>query len=276
MVAAVSGGSDSVALFSFSASWPPQAICSSPASPICITTFAARRPTRMRRSAARSPARRCGRGDRRCGCPRAGRRAGGVSIEVAGRKARQRFFVEALASLGGATASAWRTRATIRPKRCCCGWCAARGRQRAGRHGAAGAITSCGRCSSSTRIELRDILAAIGEPWREDATNEDRAIPRNRIRHEVLPLLARAQPARRRRAGPRGGHSARRRRTTRALANEAVRRFVRTIGRAVRVAIDAAGSGRVAARRSARRVGAGRAGNLNPGQSYGLEEADRI
>jgi tRNA(Ile)-lysidine synthase len=42
-----------------------------------------------------------------------------------------------------------------------------------------------------TRDELRDELRARGQAWREDATNADLAIPRNRVRHELLPYLAR-------------------------------------------------------------------------------------
>jgi tRNA(Ile)-lysidine synthase len=42
------------------------------------------------------------------------------------------------------------------------------------------------------RVELRDFLAARGLAWREDATNEDPAFARNRIRHQVLPVAARA------------------------------------------------------------------------------------
>jgi tRNA(Ile)-lysidine synthase len=50
------------------------------------------------------------------------------------------------------------------------------------------------------RAELRAYLEARGEPWVEDATNEDVANPRNRIRHRALPELdlacgARAVPA---------------------------------------------------------------------------------
>lgn len=40
-----------------------------------------------------------------------------------------------------------------------------------------------------TRDELRDELTARGQAWREDATNADIAIPRNRVRHELLPYL---------------------------------------------------------------------------------------
>ena len=39
------------------------------------------------------------------------------------------------------------------------------------------------------RDELRKYLARRGIPFREDASNLDVAIPRNRVRHEVLPLL---------------------------------------------------------------------------------------
>jgi tRNA(Ile)-lysidine synthase len=41
-----------------------------------------------------------------------------------------------------------------------------------------------------TRQELREALAARGQEWREDATNADLANPRNRVRRELLPYLA--------------------------------------------------------------------------------------
>ena len=40
-----------------------------------------------------------------------------------------------------------------------------------------------------TRAELQDFFARSNETWREDATNLDRTIPRNRVRHEVMPQL---------------------------------------------------------------------------------------
>jgi tRNA(Ile)-lysidine synthase len=40
------------------------------------------------------------------------------------------------------------------------------------------------------RHELRQYLASIGQPFREDASNRDTAIPRNWVRHRLLPLLA--------------------------------------------------------------------------------------
>jgi len=42
-----------------------------------------------------------------------------------------------------------------------------------------------------TRREVLAYLAAIGQPFREDATNRDRRFTRNRLRTELLPLLAR-------------------------------------------------------------------------------------
>jgi len=42
--------------------------------------------------------------------------------------------------------------------------------------------------------ELREYLASIHQPWREDATNADMAYTRNRLRGEVLPALEAAVP----------------------------------------------------------------------------------
>lgn len=42
---------------------------------------------------------------------------------------------------------------------------------------------------------LRNLLGELGVGWREDASNESRAFRRNRLRHEVLPLLRRENPA---------------------------------------------------------------------------------
>jgi len=39
------------------------------------------------------------------------------------------------------------------------------------------------------RAETRDYLSGRGEPWREDASNLDTTIARNRIRHELMPVL---------------------------------------------------------------------------------------
>src|SRR5947209_14318801 len=39
------------------------------------------------------------------------------------------------------------------------------------------------------REALRCYLRELQQPWREDATNQDRSFARNRIRHELVPLL---------------------------------------------------------------------------------------
>jgi tRNA(Ile)-lysidine synthase len=41
-----------------------------------------------------------------------------------------------------------------------------------------------------TRADVRTYLDTLGQPFRVDASNEDRSMTRNRIRHELLPLLA--------------------------------------------------------------------------------------
>jgi len=42
---------------------------------------------------------------------------------------------------------------------------------------------------AATRAEVEAYLSAIGQPWREDSTNRHLTFTRNRIRHELLPLL---------------------------------------------------------------------------------------
>lgn len=41
----------------------------------------------------------------------------------------------------------------------------------------------------ATRAEVEAYLGVIGQPWREDSSNRHLAFTRNRIRHELLPLL---------------------------------------------------------------------------------------
>ncbi|HWX53558.1 MAG TPA: tRNA lysidine(34) synthetase TilS [Verrucomicrobiae bacterium] len=42
---------------------------------------------------------------------------------------------------------------------------------------------------SVTRKEIESYLTALGQTWREDSSNRDLAHTRNRVRHELLPLL---------------------------------------------------------------------------------------
>jgi tRNA(Ile)-lysidine synthase len=44
------------------------------------------------------------------------------------------------------------------------------------------------------RADLRRYLASIGETFREDASNQDLSIARNRIRHELMPVIGRLAP----------------------------------------------------------------------------------
>ncbi len=195
-----------------------------------------------------------------------------LSIEVAGRKARQEFFGEALASLGAHRIGVAHTRddqaETVLLR-------LVRGAGPAGLAGIAPRRDHLVRpLLELTRTELRDYLESIGESWREDATNQDRAIPRNRIRHDILPLLRELNP----RADAALARTANILRSDaelfEALANEAGRRCVRTIDDG-RVAIDADGLAGLP-RALARRVALAALETVNPGQSYGLEEADHI
>ena len=43
----------------------------------------------------------------------------------------------------------------------------------------------------TSRAEVECYLVSLNQPWREDHTNSDTRLTRNRIRHELLPLLER-------------------------------------------------------------------------------------
>ena len=47
---------------------------------------------------------------------------------------------------------------------------------------------------NTTRVEVDAFLKAIGQPWCEDSTNQDTAYTRNRVRHELLPVLREYNP----------------------------------------------------------------------------------
>jgi tRNA(Ile)-lysidine synthase len=65
----------------------------------------------------------------------------------------------------------------------------------AGPRGLAGILPRAGRVVRPllevTRAELRDYVAVRGLEFREDATNDDLTVPRNRVRHELIPYLQR-------------------------------------------------------------------------------------
>jgi tRNA(Ile)-lysidine synthase len=110
-----------------------------------------------------------------------------VSIEVAGRFARQRFFREALTSIKADRVAVAHTRddqaETVVLR-------LARGAGGGGLSGMAPRRDHLIRpLLDSTREELQDLLRGLNETWREDASNLDRTIPRNRVRHEVMPQL---------------------------------------------------------------------------------------
>ena len=195
-----------------------------------------------------------------------------LSIEVAGRKARQQFFVEALASLDGQCIGVAHTRddqaETVLLR-------LVRGAGPAGLAGIAPRRDHLVRpLLELTRIELCDYLESIGQSWREDATNADRAIPRNRIRHDIMPLLRELNP----RADAALARTADILRSDSdlfdTLANEAGRRLVRTIGDG-RVAVATDGLAGLP-KALARRVALAALETVNPGQSYGFEEAEHL
>jgi tRNA(Ile)-lysidine synthase len=113
--------------------------------------------------------------------------ARGVSIEDAGRQARYAFFERGAHELGAEAIATGHTRddqAETFLLRLIRG---AGPRGLAGIHPRAGRVIrpllGCGR------DELREYLASIGQPFREDESNRDVSIPRNRVRHELVPLL---------------------------------------------------------------------------------------
>jgi tRNA(Ile)-lysidine synthase len=196
----------------------------------------------------------------------------GLSIEVAGRRARHHFLEDAAATLGADRIALAHTRddqaETVLLR-------LARG---AGPSGLSSIAPRRGALIrpllDSSRAELRAFLEDRGEPWREDSTNEDCANPRNRMRHEVLPLLrAHFNP----RVDAALARTADILRKDHALLDELA---VEAAGRMLimsdgRVSIDLSGlKGLPVA--LARRVALKALETANPRRSYGLEEADSV
>ena len=119
-------------------------------------------------------------------------RAARQSIETAAREARDEAFADAASRLGATRIATGHTRddqaetvllrllrgaslrglSAIRPRR--------------------GAIVR--PLLDCSRADVLAFLAARGEPFRHDASNDDRSIARNRIRHELLPVIDRIAP----------------------------------------------------------------------------------
>jgi tRNA(Ile)-lysidine synthase len=122
-----------------------------------------------------------------------------------------------------------------------------------------------------SRHELRGWLAARGETWREDATNAEIRIPRNRVRHAVMPHLSAINP----RAEEAIARAARILAADTALLDEvtaaAAARALTSDGRTVRIAIAEL------ARLSdalARRVVLRALETLDPSRAYACEDAE--
>ncbi len=87
-----------------------------------------------------------------------------------------------------------RTPSTIRPKQFWPNFCAERGRRvyRASIQSLKARraqVKCCARCWGRPARKLRRTLRALGQDWREDTSNRNLTFTRNRIRHELLPLL---------------------------------------------------------------------------------------
>ena len=126
-----------------------------------------------------------------------------------------------------------------------------------------------------TRADLQAFLHAKKETWREDATNLDRSIPRNLVRHEVMPRLreinAQAEAALSRAAEILRGDEE----FLERLANAAFLRCVRTNTGDGRLEILVGEFSKLHLS-LARRVARYALETANPSRAYGLEEADEL
>ena len=195
----------------------------------------------------------------------------GVSIEVAGREARQQFFLSARESLAVDRIAVAHTRddqaETVLLR-------LTRGAGPAGLAGIAASRDHLIRpLLNASRDDLRAYLNDRRETWREDDTNLDRAIPRNLIRHDVLPALrtlnARVDMALARTADILRNDAA----LLDQLANEAAGQIVVAEGDHVR--LDGAALAALPPALQTR-VAILALETANPGRSYGLEEAKKL
>jgi tRNA(Ile)-lysidine synthase len=115
----------------------------------------------------------------------------GVSLEMAAREARYRFFAETATTCNADAAATAHTQddqaETVILKLC-------RGSGPDGLEGIAREITLAGirvvrPLLNSTRACVEAFLTEANIPWCEDATNADTRLKRNRVRHEVLPYI---------------------------------------------------------------------------------------
>jgi len=115
-------------------------------------------------------------------------RRGAMSTEQAAHDARNAFFGRAAAGLQAAVVATAHTRDDqaetflLRLLR------GAGPRGLSGMHPRSGLVVR--PFIESARSDVRAYLEASQVLFREDSTNEDRSIPRNRIRHDLMPLLA--------------------------------------------------------------------------------------
>ena len=110
-----------------------------------------------------------------------------ISIEEAGHRARHTLFEEVVTAVGAdrvATAHTREDQAETYLMRLIRG---------AGPVGLSGIHPRSGHVIRPlldvSRFELRDYLAGRGQPFRDDETNRDVSVTRNRVRHELIPFL---------------------------------------------------------------------------------------
>ena len=197
----------------------------------------------------------------------------GVSLEVAGRHARRRLYEEARRTTNAARVAVAHTRddqaETVLLRLVRGAGTSGLGAMAPLRDHLARPLLDC------SRAELQDYLRARGQSWREDPTNADRSIPRNRVRHAVMPELrainVQADAALARAAELLRGDDE----FLERLANAAFLRCVDPVDDRHLVTIDAAEFGKLAPA-IARRVARYALETVHEGRTYGLEEADAL